>query len=179
MSPLYFVLSGWNLIHTVLEIDLFVMSQIVLITCWSAINYDLHKKQLHNMLTAALSKIACKHKTRTILETRLLSRGNLCFKVCPLISLFCQVDLGFLRNITAIGTQGAISKETKKHYFVRTYKVDVSATEEDWITIKEGPKQKVGESCSTAPPAVDGLLRGLASLGQSPDSMSVSKVERL
>ncbi|XP_075900561.1 neuropilin-1a-like [Nelusetta ayraudi] len=54
-----------------------------------------------------------------------------------------QVDLGFLRNITAIGTQGAISKETKKHYFVRSYKVDVSSTEEDWITIKEGSKQKI------------------------------------
>lgn len=62
---------------------------------------------------------------------------------------FCQVDLGFLRNITAIGTQGAISKETKKHYFVRSYKVDVSSTEEDWITIKEGSKHKVRESCTT------------------------------
>lgn len=66
---------------------------------------------------------------------------------------FFQVDLGFLRNITAIGTQGAISKETKKHYFVRSYKVDVSSTEEDWITIKEGSKHKVRELRSAAPSA--------------------------
>ncbi|KAM9844692.1 neuropilin-1a-like [Aulostomus maculatus] len=54
-----------------------------------------------------------------------------------------QVDLGFLRFISAIGTQGAVSKETKKHYFVRSYKVDVSSNGEDWITVKEGSKQKV------------------------------------
>lgn len=51
--------------------------------------------------------------------------------------------MGFLRFITAIGTQGAISKETKKHYYVRSYKVDVSSNGEDWVTIKEGSKQKV------------------------------------
>lgn len=100
------------------------------------------------------------------------------FKMCPLASLFCQVDLGFLRNITAIGTQGAISKETKKHYFVRSYKVDVSSTEEDWITIKEGSKQKVRESRSTAPSAGDGPLRGLASRGQIAYSIGVSEAER-
>ncbi|XP_053294497.1 neuropilin-1a [Pleuronectes platessa] len=54
-----------------------------------------------------------------------------------------QVDLGFLRFITAIGTQGAISKETKKHYFVRAYKVDLSSNGEDWVTVKEGSKQKI------------------------------------
>ncbi|XP_061835052.1 neuropilin-1a-like isoform X1 [Nerophis lumbriciformis] len=54
-----------------------------------------------------------------------------------------QVDLGFLRFITAIGTQGAISKETKKHYFVQSYKVDLSSNGEDWVTVKEGPKQKI------------------------------------
>ncbi|XP_054621835.1 neuropilin-1a-like [Dunckerocampus dactyliophorus] len=54
-----------------------------------------------------------------------------------------QVDLGFLRFITAIGTQGAISKETKKHYFVRSYKVDLSSNGEDWVTVKEGSKQKI------------------------------------
>ncbi|KAM6989399.1 neuropilin-1a-like [Tautogolabrus adspersus] len=54
-----------------------------------------------------------------------------------------QVDLGFLRFITAVGTQGAISKETKKHYYVRSYKVDVSSTGEDWVTVKEGSKQKI------------------------------------
>uniref|UniRef100_A0A3Q2PI92 Neuropilin 1 n=1 Tax=Fundulus heteroclitus TaxID=8078 RepID=A0A3Q2PI92_FUNHE len=54
-----------------------------------------------------------------------------------------QVDLGFLRIVTSIGTQGAISKETKKHYFVVSYKVDLSTNGEDWITVKEGSKQKI------------------------------------
>ncbi|XP_028826652.1 neuropilin-1a isoform X2 [Denticeps clupeoides] len=54
-----------------------------------------------------------------------------------------QVDLGFLRFVSAIGTQGAISQETSKTYFVKTYKVDVSSNGEDWITLKEGSKQKV------------------------------------
>uniref|UniRef100_H3BVP0 Neuropilin n=1 Tax=Tetraodon nigroviridis TaxID=99883 RepID=H3BVP0_TETNG len=54
-----------------------------------------------------------------------------------------QVDLGFLRFVTAIGTQGAISKETKKHYFVRSYRVDVSSTGEDWVTVKDNSKQKI------------------------------------
>uniref|UniRef100_A0A3B4AIF5 Neuropilin n=1 Tax=Periophthalmus magnuspinnatus TaxID=409849 RepID=A0A3B4AIF5_9GOBI len=56
-----------------------------------------------------------------------------------------QVDLGFLRFISAIGTQGAISKETRKHYYVKSYKVDLSSNGEDWITVKEGSKQKLFE----------------------------------
>ncbi|KAJ4936742.1 hypothetical protein JOQ06_001328 [Pogonophryne albipinna] len=55
------------------------------------------------------------------------------------------VDMGFLRFVTAIGTQGAISKETKKHYYVRSYKVDLSSNGEDWVTVKEGSKQKIFE----------------------------------
>ncbi|XP_010880952.2 neuropilin-1a isoform X2 [Esox lucius] len=54
-----------------------------------------------------------------------------------------QVDLGFLRFVSAVGTQGAISKETKKEYFVRSYKVDVSSNGDDWVTIKEDSKQKI------------------------------------
>ncbi|MGH0164339.1 UNVERIFIED_CONTAM: hypothetical protein FKN15_046807 [Acipenser sinensis] len=54
-----------------------------------------------------------------------------------------QVDLGFLRFVSAIGTQGAISKVTSKVYYVKTYKVDVSSNGEDWITLKEGSKQKI------------------------------------
>ncbi|XP_063062518.1 neuropilin-1a [Engraulis encrasicolus] len=54
-----------------------------------------------------------------------------------------QVDLGFLRFISAIGTQGAISQETMKTYYVRSYKVEVSSNGEDWITLKEGSKQKI------------------------------------
>lgn len=53
------------------------------------------------------------------------------------------MDLGFLRFISAIGTQGAISQETQRVYFVKSYKVDVSSNGEDWITLKEGSKQKV------------------------------------
>ncbi|XP_038611523.1 neuropilin-1 isoform X5 [Tachyglossus aculeatus] len=51
-----------------------------------------------------------------------------------------QVDLGLLRFVSAIGTQGAISKETKKKYYVKTYRIDISSNGEDWITIKEGNK---------------------------------------
>lgn len=51
-----------------------------------------------------------------------------------------QVDLGFLRFVTAVGTQGAISKETKKKYYVKTYRVDISSNGEDWISLKEGNK---------------------------------------
>ncbi|XP_029003019.1 neuropilin-1a isoform X2 [Betta splendens] len=54
-----------------------------------------------------------------------------------------QVDLGFLRVVSALGIQGAISQETKRIYFVKSYKVDVSSNGEDWITVKEGSKQKV------------------------------------
>uniref|UniRef100_A0A672M006 Neuropilin 1a n=1 Tax=Sinocyclocheilus grahami TaxID=75366 RepID=A0A672M006_SINGR len=54
-----------------------------------------------------------------------------------------QVDLGFLRFVSAISTQGAISQETNKKYYVKSYKVDVSSNGEDWITIKDGPKQKI------------------------------------
>lgn len=63
------------------------------------------------------------------------------FSRWTLLSL--QVDLGFLRFVKAIGTQGAISKETKKHYYVRTYKVDLSSNGEDWVAVKDGSKQKV------------------------------------
>lgn len=62
---------------------------------------------------------------------------------CTALSFFTQVDLGFLRFVSAIGIQGAISQETNKKYFVKSYKVDVSSNGEDWITLKEGSKQKV------------------------------------
>lgn len=72
------------------------------------------------------------------------------FKLLFLSCLFSfyspQVDLGFLRFVSAIGTQGAISQETRRIYFVKSYKVDVSSNGEDWITLKEGSKQKVGNS---------------------------------
>ncbi|XP_053569828.1 neuropilin-1 [Bombina bombina] len=54
-----------------------------------------------------------------------------------------QVDLGLLRFVSGIGTQGAVSKETKKKYYVKTYKVDISSNGEDWITLKDGNKPLV------------------------------------
>ncbi|XP_054846707.1 neuropilin-1 isoform X2 [Eublepharis macularius] len=54
-----------------------------------------------------------------------------------------QVDLGLLRFVSAIGTQGAISKETKKKYYVKTYRVDISSNGEDWISLKDGNKPLV------------------------------------
>lgn len=54
-----------------------------------------------------------------------------------------QVDLGLLRFVSAIGTQGAISKETRKRYFVKTYRVDISSNGEDWISLKDGNKPLV------------------------------------
>ncbi|KAJ8272484.1 hypothetical protein GJAV_G00089640 [Gymnothorax javanicus] len=54
-----------------------------------------------------------------------------------------QADLGYLRHVVAIGTQGAVSKETKKAYFVMAYKVDVSSNGEDWIPIKDGPRPRI------------------------------------
>lgn len=69
-----------------------------------------------------------------------------------------QVDLGFLRFVTAIGTQGAISKETKKHYFVRSYKVDLSSNGEDWVTVKEGSKQKIFQGNHNAVAEVQAFL---------------------
>ncbi|XP_030631410.1 neuropilin 1b [Chanos chanos] len=56
-----------------------------------------------------------------------------------------QVDLGFLRYVSAIGTQGAVSVETKRPYFVRLYRVSVSSNGEDWVTVREGNKHKVFE----------------------------------
>ncbi|KAK3534191.1 hypothetical protein QTP86_003335 [Hemibagrus guttatus] len=55
-----------------------------------------------------------------------------------------QVDLGFLRYVSAIGIQGAVSKETKKAYYVKTYKVSISTNGEDWTMMKDGTKHKVG-----------------------------------
>uniref|UniRef100_A0A8D3A2A4 Neuropilin n=1 Tax=Scophthalmus maximus TaxID=52904 RepID=A0A8D3A2A4_SCOMX len=69
-----------------------------------------------------------------------------------------QVDLGFLRFITAVGTQGAISKETKKHYYVRSYKVDLSSNGEDWVAVKEGSKQKIFQGNHNAVDEVHAVL---------------------
>ncbi|MEE6467128.1 hypothetical protein FKM82_007144 [Ascaphus truei] len=54
-----------------------------------------------------------------------------------------QVDLGLLRFVSGIGIQGATSKETKKKYYIKSYKVDISSNGEDWITLKDGSKHLV------------------------------------
>ncbi|XP_072296415.1 neuropilin-1a-like [Eucyclogobius newberryi] len=69
-----------------------------------------------------------------------------------------QVDLGFLRFVSAVGTQGAVSKETKKHYYVKSYKVDLSSNGEDWVTVKDGPKQKLFEGNSNPTDEVRAFL---------------------
>eukprot|EP00062_Callorhinchus_milii_P022615 gi/632980589/ref/XP_007907119.1/ PREDICTED: neuropilin-1 [Callorhinchus milii] len=65
-----------------------------------------------------------------------------------------QVDLGFLRQVSAIATQGAVSKETKKQYYIKSYKVDISSNGEDWITVKEKNKQKIFQGNSNPSEAV-------------------------
>ncbi|KAM9123088.1 neuropilin-2 isoform 1-T1 [Pangshura tecta] len=56
---------------------------------------------------------------------------------------FLQVDLRFLTMLTAIATQGAISKETQNGYYVRSYKLEVSTNGEDWMMYRHGKNHKV------------------------------------
>ncbi|XP_008845810.1 neuropilin-1 isoform X2 [Nannospalax galili] len=69
-----------------------------------------------------------------------------------------QVDLGFLRFVTAVGTQGAISKETKKKYYVKTYRIDISSNGEDWITLKEGNKPVIFQGNTNPTDVVFGVF---------------------
>ncbi|XP_071419004.1 neuropilin-2 isoform X2 [Pithys albifrons albifrons] len=55
---------------------------------------------------------------------------------------YLQVDLQFLTVLTAIATQGAISRETQKGYYVRTYKLEVSTNGEDWMMYRHGKNHK-------------------------------------
>lgn len=61
---------------------------------------------------------------------------NFCF--------FFKVDLQFLKVLTGIATQGAISKETQKSYYVTTFKLEVSTNGEDWMVYRHGKNHKVG-----------------------------------
>uniref|UniRef100_A0A8C8SY85 Neuropilin n=1 Tax=Pelusios castaneus TaxID=367368 RepID=A0A8C8SY85_9SAUR len=56
---------------------------------------------------------------------------------------FLQVDLRFLTILTAIATQGAISRETQNGYYVRSYKLEVSTNGEDWMMYRHGKNHKV------------------------------------
>lgn len=54
------------------------------------------------------------------------------------------MDLHTLKVLTGIATQGAISKETQKAYYVTTFKLEVSTNGEDWMVYRHGKNHKVG-----------------------------------
>uniref|UniRef100_A0A8C6UVX2 Neuropilin 2b n=1 Tax=Neogobius melanostomus TaxID=47308 RepID=A0A8C6UVX2_9GOBI len=56
---------------------------------------------------------------------------------------YIQVDLHVLKVLTGIATQGAISKETQKSYYVTTFKLEVSTNGEDWMIYRHGKNHKV------------------------------------
>ncbi|XP_005998456.1 neuropilin-2 isoform X2 [Latimeria chalumnae] len=56
---------------------------------------------------------------------------------------YIQVDLRFLKVLTAIATQGAISKETQNSYYVTSYKLEVSTNGEDWMMYRHGKNHKI------------------------------------
>ncbi|KAK1165586.1 neuropilin-2-like isoform X1 [Acipenser oxyrinchus oxyrinchus] len=56
---------------------------------------------------------------------------------------YIQVDLLFLKVLTGIATQGAISKETNKSYHITTFKLEVSTNGEDWMMYRHGKNHKV------------------------------------
>uniref|UniRef100_A0A8B9RBX7 Neuropilin n=1 Tax=Astyanax mexicanus TaxID=7994 RepID=A0A8B9RBX7_ASTMX len=56
---------------------------------------------------------------------------------------YIQVDLHFLKVLTGIATQGAISKETHKSYYVTAFKLEVSTNGEDWMVYRHGKNHKV------------------------------------
>ncbi|XP_037552357.1 neuropilin-2a [Nematolebias whitei] len=56
---------------------------------------------------------------------------------------FIQVDLHFLKVLTGIATQGAVSKETQKSYYITTFKLEVSTNGEDWMVYRHGKNHKI------------------------------------
>ncbi|KAL1268120.1 hypothetical protein QQF64_033483, partial [Cirrhinus molitorella] len=56
---------------------------------------------------------------------------------------YIQVDLHFLKVLTGIVTQGAVSKETHKSYYVTSFKLEVSTNGEDWMIYRYGKNHKV------------------------------------
>ncbi|GAA6110160.1 neuropilin-2b isoform X1 [Tachysurus ichikawai] len=53
------------------------------------------------------------------------------------------VDLHFLKVLAGIATQGAISKETHKSYYVTSFKLELSTNGEDWMVYRHGKNHKV------------------------------------
>ncbi|MEE6490242.1 hypothetical protein FKM82_015811 [Ascaphus truei] len=56
---------------------------------------------------------------------------------------YLQVDLRFLTLLTAVATQGAVSKETQTVYYVKSYKLEVSTNGEDWMMFRHGKNHKI------------------------------------
>uniref|UniRef100_A0A8C7JNP3 Neuropilin n=1 Tax=Oncorhynchus kisutch TaxID=8019 RepID=A0A8C7JNP3_ONCKI len=56
---------------------------------------------------------------------------------------YIQVDLHVLKVLTGISTQGAVSKETQKSYYVTTFKLEVSTNGEDWMVYRYGKNHKI------------------------------------
>ncbi|XP_034533857.1 neuropilin-2a isoform X2 [Notolabrus celidotus] len=56
---------------------------------------------------------------------------------------YIQVDLQFLKVLAGIATQGAVSKETQKSYYVTTFKLEVSTNGEDWMVYRHGKNHKI------------------------------------
>nr|XP_023695789.1 neuropilin-2-like isoform X1 [Paramormyrops kingsleyae] len=56
---------------------------------------------------------------------------------------YIQVDLNFLKVLTGIASQGAISKQTQTSYFVTTFKLEVSTNGEDWMMYRHGKNHKI------------------------------------
>lgn len=54
------------------------------------------------------------------------------------------MDLNFLKVLTGIASQGAVSKQTQTSYFVTTFKLEVSTNGEDWMMYRHGKNHKVG-----------------------------------
>ncbi|KAM5151973.1 neuropilin-2 [Mantella aurantiaca] len=56
---------------------------------------------------------------------------------------YLQIDLRFLTLLTAVATQGAVSKETHTAYYVRSYKLEVSTNGEDWMMFRHGKNHRI------------------------------------
>ncbi|XP_018092892.1 neuropilin 2 S homeolog isoform X2 [Xenopus laevis] len=56
---------------------------------------------------------------------------------------YLQIDLRFLFLLTAVATQGAISRETQTPYYVKSYKLEVSTNGEDWMMFRHGKNHKI------------------------------------
>uniref|UniRef100_A0A1A8H033 Neuropilin n=1 Tax=Nothobranchius korthausae TaxID=1143690 RepID=A0A1A8H033_9TELE len=56
---------------------------------------------------------------------------------------YIQVDLHFLKVLNGIATQGAVSKETQKAYYVTTFKLEVSTNGVDWMVYRHGKNHKI------------------------------------